>query len=385
MDNATSADLAKVVKISGGSFSAKATNSADLKAMLSDDTKYEVIESGDWYVVQLAEDDDDDTVTTGESETVSFSKLSADVKEKMTAALSNAGITDTTKILDETKVTEIKSDDLKTKSKDIYETLTSADKLTETLSKDLDVKLSSDTLVTFGTFQASEAGYVVRKNTSPKKFDLSKLLFFFVRLSKLGTTPATVQSVAYLAATGDAIEAVLMNASGDKLAETGELAAGTEFYAVPSEELAAGEAYAMVAGEKAEGTVSSTTEYTLTTATTSQDKAARVPFASGYTDVEVLGVFKASADEVALVSLDTKAFTVVVSQSVYFVNVSTDTGLILGDAAKLLSSDKNATAAIGSIASYAQSTTSVVKDATYALVKVIKSSSIIRRFKFLQK
>ncbi len=326
-------------------------------------------------------------ITVGESTTVTLDSLSEDVQAKMKDVFTNAGI-DTTKILTASNVTTVNSADLKTKSPEVYDTITSSDKLTETLSNDSVVVFKSETVVRFGLISLNKGGYVLQKNTVPagKTFsDVNKFVFYFIKLSSLVSKSSKSENTAALAATGDAVEAVLMDKDGNKL--SGSLKDGDTFYAVPSEELEA-DSYAMVAGEKAsspssEDDVKPVTYDTLTDEDSTQESEVEEAFDnSGYTVKDILGVFKATANAPAIV----KAKATVGSEFVFFVKVSESGSSEKAESATLsatsdligstlLDEDKETKATTTSV--YAKSTSNLTEGTTYAVVLAEEESKTI--------
>lgn len=285
------------VRITGGLFSKAATDSADLKKMISGDIP--LTESGDfWFVGTAAATESEDQVIVGTSETADVTKLSDDVKAAIFSAMGDLTADDFIKSEDVKVVT---TENLKTTSPDVAKKLESSDVLIEVVSKDAGVKFTEGTVITFGVVSTKDSGRVLQKATIPsgKKFNLTKFIFYFIKLTAFNSTSAETVS---LAAADDMVEAKLLDVKTGKELTSGELSG--DFYAVPTSDLDAAD-YAMVAGEKtAESAPAPTPDGTYTTPTLSTDKLPTVSddlkdfitgIEEGYTYGKFLGIFVADS------------------------------------------------------------------------------------------
>ena len=241
------------VKIAGGKFSKEGTpKSADLKALLSDDT-CSIIEEDDFWVVLSSADIGSSDVTSGdvtsgdvtsgdttsgdqtveveagegESSTIDVEDLDTDLQDAINEIAGDAevlGADDVEAVADADIPEDAK------KSEKIFEAVDGAFKTTVTP-------------IFFGAIKPSKAGIVIQKIEVPSDRTFTKLVFYFVKLALFGSS--NTASTVSLAADGDKVEAKLLNADGTEATDyTGDV------YAVPTEALEKDTEYAMVAGEE---------------------------------------------------------------------------------------------------------------------------------------
>ena len=318
--------------------------------------------------VAEAEEENNEETNDEETETVSFERNALDLenydkKDELLATLSDLGIEEEDLLAgDDVEVTNNTS---------LPETVT--EEKIEAISNDKGYSVFDDIVLPTITVSATAKGtsYISPAFDMPEKLadkekEFSKIAFFFIKVV------AAVTSEAQVAADDvETIEATVIDASTGKEV-TGDTA--PEQIMLVADGLEKDTTYDIVAAEKIEAAEEEDDEvYTLTTDSTLGAKAEAL-FTTGYSDVEVLGVFEATKTGTALVSLDTKAFELEENQSVYLVDVSADTALNKG-VMTLLSEDKTTEAATGDTAAYAKSKSDVTEDITYALVKATSSSS----------
>ncbi len=365
------------VRITGGLFSKAATDSADLKKMVSGDIP--ITESGDFWFVGTAAATEEDQVIVGTSETADVTKLDEEVKTEIFTAMGNLTAEDFV-AAEDVKVVAIS--DIATASPDVAKKLESSDALIEVVSKDAGVKFEKGTVITFGVVSTKDSGRVLQKATIPsgKKFNLTKFIFYFIKLTAFNSTSAETVS---LAAADDMVEAKLLDVKTGKELTSGELSG--DFYAVPTSDLDAAD-YAMVAGEKtAESAPAPTPDGTYTTPTLSTDKLPTVSddlkdfitgIEEGYTYGKFLGIFVAdsTACKVAaeVEASTTRVYFVALPSVASVASVSVATGTYDYKKADLLNSS-NATITTGK-SSYAAAS-GLTSGTTYGVFTATKSGT----------
>ncbi|MBR2207368.1 MAG: SYNERG-CTERM sorting domain-containing protein [Synergistaceae bacterium] len=318
-----------------------------------------------------SKDDEEDKVIPGSSTTEKVDELEEDIQTSIFEAMGGEltaedFVTGTTGTIESIKESEA----------ELYKTLTSSDALIEAIAAgEGDVTFKAGTVTTFGLVTPSGNGRVLQKATAPAEaqgLSLAKIVFYFIKVSFFNKDSASgsaaTNPAAFLAAEGDMVEATLFDTEGKKLTED---TLPEEFYAVPNEDLEKGTAYVMVAGENDDEEESE--EYTLENASDYVEKV-KALFATEYTDVNVLGIFKATKAGEALVSLDKEAFDFAENKKAYLVDVTLADPANKGEMT-LLSSDKETkVTTTGDTVAYVKAA-EVEADTTYAVVTATSSSA----------